>query len=213
MWDVWDFAEVWWSDEMSVRQGVGRARTWIFRSPGEKWLEDCIDPESKSGYSSITMWAIFSGRTKGPMVRLEGDPSIGKGGVRGDDILRLYRTYLPDTIESEQVFMQDNAPVHTAKAVKAWLHSQPFQTMEWPPYSPDLNPIEHVWAQLKKMVYKDYPELVTARGGAKDLQQRLSNAIIDCWKRLDEDFLWKLTESMPRRVQAVLKAKGSYTKY
>jgi transposase len=41
------------------------------------------------------------------------------------------------------VFMQDNAPIHTAHIIKDWLEEMAIEVLEWPPYSPDLNPIEH----------------------------------------------------------------------
>lgn len=52
--------------------------------------------------------------------------------------------------------MQDNARIHTARIVQDWLHEQEFEVLEWPPYSPDLNPIEHVWARLKELVNEHY---------------------------------------------------------
>jgi transposase len=39
--------------------------------------------------------------------------------------------------------MQDNASIHTAHKVKDWFEENGIQTTDWPPYSPDLNPIEH----------------------------------------------------------------------
>jgi transposase len=42
------------------------------------------------------------------------------------------------------IFMQNNAHIHTAKKVKKWFEDEGIPVMEWPPYSPDLNPIEHL---------------------------------------------------------------------
>ena len=50
----------------------------------------------------------------------------------------------------DAVFQQDNAPVHTASVVTEWSEQQNIQVDEHPPYSPDLNPIEHVWVALKQ---------------------------------------------------------------
>ena len=49
--------------------------------------------------------------------------------------------------------MQDGVGVHKRKELVAWLKEKGYNILEWPPYSPDLNPIEHVWAELKKLVY------------------------------------------------------------
>ena len=80
--------------------------------------------------------------------------------------------------------------------------------MVWPAQSPDLNPIEHLWVHLKKKL----AEHETSPNGIHKLWERIQ---VDWEEILVKDCQNLLIESMPRRVQvqAVLKAKGGYTKY
>jgi transposase len=55
--------------------------------------------------------------------------------------------------------MQDGASIHTARIIKRWLADNEIEVIDWPPYSPDLNPIKHVWRHLKEWVHEHYPEL------------------------------------------------------
>ena len=85
--------------------------------------------------------------------------------------------------------------------------------MSWPPYSPDLNSIEMIWYRIKTYVYKHHPELRRMTAGDEKVMNAIIDAVIEAWEALDEEFLWSLIKSMPQRVQAVIQAKGGYTKY
>jgi hypothetical protein len=103
------------------------------------------------------------------------------------------------------VMQQDNDPKHTCKKAKECFQKQDYQVLSWPAQSPDLNPIEHLWFHLKKKLgeYKTQPE------GILDLWERVQKE----WDEIEPAVCQKLIESMPRRVAAVIKAKGGYTKY
>ena len=77
--------------------------------------------------------------------------------------------------------------------------------MEWPPRSPDCNPIEHVWDHLQRQLYN--------RQHQPQNLKELAEALREEWQGLDQEFLRSLILSMPRRVQAVLRARGGPTKY
>jgi transposase len=46
-----------------------------------------------------------------------------------------------------------------ANASKTWFEEHGIWVMDWPPHSPDLNPIENLWHRLKLKIFKLYPEL------------------------------------------------------
>ena len=106
---------------------------------------------------------------------------------------------------SDTVFQQDNDPKHACKKAKEWLKNNNIQVLPWPAQSPDLNPIEHLWQHLKRRP-GGHP---TPPGGILELWERVEKE----WEVIPQSVCRDLVVSMPRRVAAVIKAKGGYTKY
>ncbi len=92
--------------------------------------------------------------------------------------------------DADFIFQQDLAPAHTAKSTKSWLNDRGVGVLDWPANSPDLNPIEN---------QKNADELKAT--------------VKETWASIPPQQCHKLITSMPRRIEAVIKAKGAPTKY
>jgi transposase len=102
------------------------------------------------------------------------------------------------------VFQQDSAPCHTAKRSMKWFRDHNIQVLDWPGNSPDLNPIENLWVNMKRKVNT---------GDIQNMHQ-LHQRIQEAWcLEVTPEECEQLVESMPRRIMAVIKNKGYPTKY
>jgi transposase len=104
----------------------------------------------------------------------------------------------------EHVFMQDNAKPHSAANTLAKLEEQGIRCIQWPPYSPNLNPIEHVWKTIKQWIQQHYPEKMT--------YDRLRKVIREAWeKAITEEYLNDLLDTMQKRYEDVYLAAGKHS--
>ena len=119
---------------------------------------------------------------------------------------------MPRCQEPSLIFMQDNAPIYISHAVRNQFRDMGIPLTDWPPYSPDLNPIEHIWWHLKKMVLQLHPEL-EGMGKGEEAIRALEEALVEAWDALPTSLFKQCVDSMPYQVKAVVKAKGWHTKY
>lgn len=198
-----DWKHVIWSDETKINRLGSDGSTWVWKKQGGPLEKRMVEPTLKFGGGSLMIWGCMSWDGIGYMIRMEGRMDA-----------ELYLSILEDELQQsvewwgkeieDYIFQQDNDPKHTSGLASQWFKDHKFTVLKWPSQSPDLNPIEHLWFYLKKK--KKYPE---PPKGILELWERVQAE----WEKIPVEVVQNLIEGMPRRVEAVYKAKGGYTKY
>jgi len=211
-WTVEDWKKYMWSDECSIERGRGKQQEWVFRTPIQKWAPEMVQTYGTGKDIKTMVWGCFWGDGRSSLHILDRDFESKKHGYSANSYIEVLDAGLAQHYQEDLVFMQDNAPIHTARKVKDWFKEQEVRTTDWPPYSPDLNPIEHLWWELKKKVFHDYPELLRGGKGEEDIGA-LEEACKEAWKVLPQELLDSLIGSMTKRIETCITAKGWHTKY
>jgi transposase len=197
--DFW--RSVLFTDEskFNIHESDGKVRVW--RRVNEALKTKNLKGTVKHGGGGVMVWGCMSARGLGKMVFIDG--------------IMDHRAYIKILTENLQpsvqmlglpdsfVFQQDNDPKHTALNTRLWLLFNTRKQLNTPPQSPDLNPIEHIWSEVERRLrrrrYKNREELKTA--------------LVEIWGTISEEVTSKLIDSMKRRLEAVIAAKGGPTKY
>lgn len=150
------------------------------------------------------IWSVISGKGTGRLYVVEGTMNQDQyKRVLQNRLIPQIREWFPHG--ESYVFMQDGAPCHTARSVRSFLEQNNIPVLSWPGNSPDMNPIENVWELMKREIAK---EVITTK-------TRLIEQIIVVWNRHPhlQETVQACINSMPRRIQALIAAKGGSTKY
>ena len=146
------------------------------------------------------VWGCFSYYGFGPIYRI---PGIMDQFEYIKILEEIMLPYAEEEMPLKWVFQQDNYPKHTSKQATSWFQTKRIEVMEWPAQSPDLNPIENLWGDIKNAVSEAKPKN----------SQELWNVVCSSWAEIPVSRCQKLVDSMQRRCTAVIKNNGYATKY
>lgn len=189
-----------WSDETKINRIGPDGRVFLHRPICQEYNPRFTQKTVKHGGGNIMVWGAFSWHGIGPLVRIDG--KMDK--FQYLNILKNHmEPYAFENMPIKWCFMQDNDPKHSSKLVKSWFSTEKIDVLDWPAQSPDLNPIENLWNEIKMEV---------ARKNYKNLNN-LWSAVQESWYSIPNNKCQQLVESMSRRCEAVIKNKGYSTKY
>uniref|UniRef100_A0AAR2JEB8 Transposase Tc1-like domain-containing protein n=1 Tax=Pygocentrus nattereri TaxID=42514 RepID=A0AAR2JEB8_PYGNA len=199
-WTAEDWQKVVFSDESRFCISFGDQGPRVWRRCGETYNHECVKRSVKFP-QSVMVWGCMSARGVGKLCFL-------KKTVNAAVYQDILETFLIPTVEEQFgeedfIFQQDLAPAHAAKSTKDWFTKKQLEVLAWPANSPDLNVIENLWAIVKRKIRDRKPTTLD------QLKQNIATA----WEAVSAETCDKLVKSMPRRLQAVIQAKGAATKY
>lgn len=164
-----------------------------------------VPPEEVVPQSSrLHVWGAISSRGKTKLAFLEGPLNAPK-------YVKILEQFLLPAAKKQfgdekWCFMQDHATAHDAKSTQAWIRENVpsfFDSESWPAKSPDLNPIENLWAILEEKCNR---EAIATKSGFK-------SQLAKTWNQLEQSTITHLIDSMPERRKALRKAKGGHIQY
>jgi transposase len=199
LWSYEQWNSVIWSDEsmFELRADIQKL-VWKY---DDESLNTDLTVGTVKHQPHVMVWGCFSGKCG------VGDLTVVKGKVNADGYIKVLRKHLLPSIDKFEeeycIFQQDNAPIHNAASTTEFLLENEVNTMNWPPQSPDLNPIENLWGELNRVTKDRQP---------RDLEQ-LEEIINKAWHEISDVYITDLIESMHERCKAVIDANGMSTRW
>lgn len=187
-----------WSDETTVKSHPNgrRQKHWTpAKSPRPNQLK------IHSGGISQMFWGCISEHGTGPLITIDGTMDSDQYIKVLDEQLIPELEVAKEIYQGEWKIMQDNAPCHRAKKVINFLSEKGAPLLEWPAYSPDLNPIENIWNWMK------------SRMGQCNSKEELETQFLEIWDSITPDMCKRYCSEYEKRLKAVIKSKGRKTKY
>jgi hypothetical protein len=212
-WTIECWGKYMWSDECSVERGKGKLIQWVFGPRANKWKLEFVTTYKAGKDIRVMVWGAFWASGRSDLYIMDRDFESAKHGYSARSYLEVLDDQVVKYYYKGLIFMQDNASIHTAGIVQEWFDNYDIEITDWPPYSPDLNPIENIWFALKALALKMFLDIMDGSGSSEEDIQRIEECLQAAWSALPKSLFDSLIESMPRRMEPCIQAKGWHTKY
>ncbi|UYV63543.1 hypothetical protein LAZ67_2004587 [Cordylochernes scorpioides] len=177
------------SDESRFCLSGDSRRVRVWRRRGERSNPEAIVERPTVRQRGIMVWGAIAYDSRSPLLRIQGTMTAQR---YVDDVLRpVTLPYLQGVPNA--LYQQDNARPHTARISQQAL--QDVQMLPWPPYSPDLSPIEHVWDIIGRRLHA-----LPQPRSEDELWQMVERE----WRAIPQDTIRTLIDSLPKRVAACI---------
>ena len=188
------------SDETKFYLYNNDIKSFIWKKKGDKLNEKNIKKTVKFNGGNLMFWGCISINGVGNLEVI--DTTMDK--YKYINIIRhsLNNSAKKMNLETFK-FQQDNDPNHKSKYAQEYFENKNIQVIEWPSNSPDLNPIEHIWAYMKNKL----------SGKIFKKKEDLVKEVKEIWENISPEFCRRLVLSMDNRIIEVLRSNGGYSKY
>jgi hypothetical protein len=201
------------SDECSIANKSSNPNVYLFRHAHEKYNKELVNlKDNNKPTISLMFWAAITIEYRTPIVMMERDERSFHQGYTAWSYQQALEQGLVTHYDGTIHFQQDNSRIHTANSSLEWLRNHGVEYIDWPPFSPDLNPIENVWAILKRRLRRDFPHLHDLKDNIEN-RAELRRCIELAWAAIPQSTIRGIIMSLERRLRAVIRARGWYTKY
>ncbi|UYV78465.1 hypothetical protein LAZ67_16001513, partial [Cordylochernes scorpioides] len=181
------------SDESRFCLSSDSRRVRVWRRRGERSNPAAIVERPTVRQRGIMVWGAIAYDSRSPLLRIQGTMTAQR---YVDDVLRpMTLPYLQGVPNA--LYQQDNARPHTARISQQTL--QDVQMLPWPPYSPDLSPIEHVWDIIGRRLHA-----LPQPRSEDELWQMVERE----WRAIPQDAIRTLIDSLPRRAAACIAVRA-----
>ncbi|KFM71086.1 Transposable element Tcb2 transposase, partial [Stegodyphus mimosarum] len=197
-WTTDQWSRMLFTNESRLSARSDSQRVLIWREFETRFYPSNIKERHRNGGPGVLVWGgiMLNGRTELHV--------FDRGSVTGDryceEVLLPHVRLFRGAIGPDLIFMDNNTRPHQIQAVVELLESEDITRMVRPAYSPDLNPIQHVWYALERRIaaYLHPPENI----------QQLKQMLIQEWALLPQEMLRQLVLSMGRRRETELRRKN-----
>ena len=202
-WSEDDWARVLFSDETHFYLGH-HGREYVNRPVGAALDPKYTRKDNEQLKGKVTLWGCICAKGLGHAELY--DESLTAHRYQSILALNLQSSaeaFWPGRDRGQWWFQQDGASPHTAGTSQVWFHNHGIDVIDWPAWSPDLNPIEELWNDLKVRVYSRHAHSM----------EELERYVTEEWAATDLGFISHICRSMPHRLQLVIENHGHKIPY